>query len=129
MTDQLRPYLRAADARPWRYGAHDCAQFAAGWVRLVTGRDLAQGLHYATLRDGLAQLQARGFTDHVAAAAAHLPEVPVAFARRGDLAAIRRPRGLVLGIVLGERVAALSRHHGVQQVPLTEAFRAFRVAA
>lgn len=118
----LHEYIRANRARRFRYGRHDCALFAAGWVIASGGPDLTLGITYASLTDGLAQLRARGFSDHVAVAAAHLPAVPVLRARAGDLAEIDG----ALGIVTGETVAVLARN-GVGVRPLTDARRAFRV--
>ncbi|KPQ06206.1 MAG: hypothetical protein HLUCCA12_12210 [Rhodobacteraceae bacterium HLUCCA12] len=118
----LRAYLRAARARPFRYGRWDCALFTAGWVELRTGRDLTLGIRYDSLRDGRAKLAAAGFADHVAVAAAQLPRIAVAMAQEGDVAAL----GASLGIVAGERLAFLSRR-GVEYLPLLSADRAFKV--
>jgi len=122
---ELREYLRAATARPFRYGRWDCVLFASGWVQLVTGRDLLPG-RYASLREGRALLAAAGYADHVAAAAAQLPAVEggVAMAQMGDIAAL----GASLGIVTGERIAFLGRH-GLGYVPLLTTDRAFMVRA
>lgn len=125
----LRAYLKSAEARRFDYGKHDCALFAAGWVLAATGRDLTLGIRYSSLREGLAALAALGHADHVAVAAALLPEIPPARARRGDIATLDGPQGApVLAIVLGERIVGLTRH-GLRQVPLSAARRAFRVAA
>lgn len=93
-------------------------------MRAVTGRDLTLGLRYASLREGRAALGAAGYADHVALAAAHLPEIALAEAQAGDIAAL----GPSLGIVLGERIAFLGRR-GVEFLPLLAADRAFRVRA
>lgn len=118
----LREYLRAAETRPFRYGHWDCALFTAGWVREVTGRDLMRGRAYASLREGREMLAALGYADHVEAAAAELPEIAVAMAQAGDIAAL----GPSLGIVVGERIAFLGRH-GLEYAPLLSADRAFMV--
>lgn len=122
----LREYLRAAEARPFRYGRWDCALFTAGWVRAVTGRDLMQGRGYTSLREGRVVLAELGHADHVEAAAALLPVVDggVAMAQAGDIAAL----GSSLGIVVGERIAFLGRH-GLEYRPLMSADRAFMVRA
>ncbi len=126
---QLREYLKSAAPRRFAYGTHDCALFTAGWVRLVSGRDLTLGIRYSSLRAGLAALAAQGFADHVAVAAATLPEIAPARARRGDVAVLDGPNGApVLAIVLGERIVGLTRD-GLRQVPLSAARRAFRVTA
>jgi hypothetical protein len=118
----LREYLEACRARPFKFGRHDCALFAARWVEARTGRDLSLGIEYRSARAGRAALKAAGFDSPAAVAAAHLDEVPVAFAAPGDVALI----GDAMGIVAGERVAVLKRE-GLGWVALTEADRAFRV--
>lgn len=118
----LSEYIASARNRPFRYGRHDCALFAAGWVRAKTGRDLTLGIKHRSLRDGIEQLRAAGFESHVEVAAAHLEEIPALFAARGDIAAV----GGALGIVMGERIAMLEKT-GLATVPLTSATRAFRV--
>lgn len=118
----LGDYLASARTRPFRYGRHDCALFAAGWVKAKTGRDLTLGIKHRSLKDGLEKLHAAGFSSHIEVAAAHLEEIPVLFAARGDVAAV----GEALGIVMGERIALLEKS-GLVSVPLTAATRAFRV--
>ncbi len=128
MRRALNGYLAQANYVPFKYGEFDCALFAAGWVKCVTGKDLTMGVKYSTLREGREKLQACGLNDHVEAAAAQLREVTVAMAKVGDVAAVSAGRGAYgLGIVTGERVAVLTRWHGVGFVPLSDAVRAFRV--
>ena len=117
----------AADAggRPFRPGRHDCALFAAGWVKRVTGRDLARGWRsrYRSLKRGETLLQEAGFADHVALAAAHLPEIAPAFAQIGDLAVLEDN---AFGIVAGEMIYCL-RPDGLGLVPRGRMRRAFAV--
>lgn len=125
---QLNDYIRSVHSARFQYGRHDCALFAAGWVKVKTGRDLTGGASYASLREGVELLQARGYSDHVEAAAAVLQEIPVLSARLGDIAVLPGRRRIpILGIVTGERIAVLMRPKGGGFVPLTEAVRAFRV--
>ncbi|WP_323775956.1 DUF6950 family protein [Leisingera sp.] len=124
----LNGYLAQANAMPFKYGTFDCALFAAGWVKCITGKDLTLGVEYSTLREGREKLQEAGLDDHVEAAASQLGEVPVAMARAGDVASVPAGRGSFgLGIVTGERVAVLTRWNGVGFVQLSDAVRAFRV--
>lgn len=116
-------YLRAAGARRFRYGRHDCVQLAAGWVRLVTGADLLEGWSYDSLERGRGLLEARGFAGLEAAVDAVLPRTPVLTARVGDIALIDG----ALGIVTGARVTGLSRRGGLETVPLDRAAAAWRV--
>ena len=119
----LSEYLASAQDKAFRYGRHDCALFAARWVKLCTGRDVTLGIRHTSLREGIEQLRAAGFDDHIALAAAQLEarETPL-LARKGDIAVIH----LSLGIVTGERVALLERK-GLVYFPITAASKAFVV--
>jgi len=97
----LIDYAAEAGQRPFRPGRHDCALFAAGWVKLATGRDLARGWRstYRSLSKGQHMLEDAGYADHVALAAAHLPEVAPAFAQVGDIAVLdNQAFGIVAGV-------------------------------
>ena len=102
----LIAYAAEAGARPFRPGRHDCALFAAGWVKLATGWDLARGWRstYRSLNRGQQMLEDAGFPDHIALAAAHLPEIAPAFAQVGDLAVLEDQ---AFGIVAGEMIYCL----------------------
>ena len=121
----LIAYAAEAGARPFRPGRQDCALFAAGWIKLATGRDLARGWRsrYRSLRRGQRLLQEAGFADHVALAAAHLPEIAPAFAQVGDLAVLDDN---ALGIVAGEMIYCL-RPDGLGLVPRGQMRRALAV--
>ena len=121
----LITYAAEAGQKPFRPGRHDCALFAAGWVKLVTGWDLARGWRstYRSLKRGQQLLEEAGFADHVAFAASHLPEIPPAFAQVGDLAVLETQ---AFGIVAGEMIYCL-RPNGLGLVPRSAMRRAFQV--
>ena len=121
----LIAFAAAAGQQPFHPGRHDCALFAAGWVKLVTGRDLARGWRstYRSLKRGQQLMQDAGFSDHVAFAAAHLPEIAPAFAQVGDLAVLEAQ---AFGIVAGEMVYCL-RPEGLGLVPRSAMRRAFKI--
>lgn len=121
----LIAYAAEAGARPFRPGRHDCALFAAGWVKLATGRDLARGWRstYRSLKRGKQLLEEAGFADHVALAAAHLPEIAPAFAQIGDLAVLDDQ---AFGIVAGEMIYCL-KPQSLGLVPRSTMRRAFQV--
>lgn len=131
---RLISYIGAQAGRPYAEGDWDCALFAAGAVRAMTGRDLARGWRgYRSIAEGLAALRAAGLRDHVALAAKHLPEIRTtegapwpAGACPGDLAVVPVPEGEALGIVQGPKIYLLSAA-GLVTVPLTSATRAFRI--
>lgn len=125
---RLVAYLHASAREPFKPGRHDCALFAAGAVLAMTGQDMAAGWRgrYTTLSGGLRVLRKAGHADHVALAASMFPEVPVAMAQPGDLAAVPTPDGLALGVVQGEAVYVIGPG-GLALVSLMTAQRAFRV--
>ena len=118
----LHEYLDECREKPFAWGRHDCALFAARWVKLATGKDLTLGIRYRSERAGRKALAEAGYASPLAVAEANLPEVHPAFARPGDVALI----GEAMGIVAGERVAVLQAS-GMGWLPLTDATRAFRV--
>lgn len=130
MTDRhtaVIAYAQAAKETRFAPGRHDCALFAAGWVRACGGPDLAKGYRsqYRSLAKGQAMLEAQGFADHVALAAAHLREVPRLMAQSGDVALIEIGAETGFGLVAGEIIYCL-RREGLGHVPLTAAKRVFR---
>lgn len=125
---RLIAYMHECVRKPFQEGIHDCALFAANAVAAMTGQDYAAPYRgrYTTTKGGLRILRKDGFDDHVALAAAHLEEVPPAFARPGDIAEIPTDDGPSLGVVQGERVYCLLPS-GLGLLPLSSAVRAFRV--
>ena len=121
----LIAYAAEAGARPFRPGRHDCALFAAGWVKIATGQDLARGWRsiYRSLKRGQRLLEEAGFADHVDFAASHLPEIAPAFAQVGDLAVLDDQ---AFGIVVGEMIYCL-KPQGLGLVPRSAMRRTFSV--
>ena len=133
---RLVSYLADCRTRPFAYGAHDCALFAAGAVQAMTGLDTAADWRgrYTTHRGGLRVLRRAGFRDHIAVVAAQFPEIPLAQALPGDLAAIGTVDEAVpgpalapaLGVMQGEAIYVLGPG-GLGLMPRSAATRAFRV--
>jgi hypothetical protein len=121
----LIAYAAEAGRRPFRPGRHDCALFAAGWVKIATGQDFARGWRstYRSLRRGQQLLEEAGFADHVDFAAAHLPEIAPAFAQVGDIAVLDDN---AFGIIAGEMIYCL-KPQGLGLVPRGQMRRAFAV--
>lgn len=121
----LIAYAAEAGQKPFRPGRNDCALFAAGWVKQVTGQDLARGWRstYRSLKRGQQLLEEAGFADHVVMAAAHLPEIAPAFAQVGDLAVLENN---AFGIVAGEMIYCL-KPEGLGLIPRSAMRRAFQV--
>lgn len=106
---RLTGYLAETAREGFRFGSNDCALFAAGAVRAMTGSDPAAAFRgvYDTFEGGLKRLKKAGFADHVAVVAALFPPVPPAFAQVGDLAVVDTVEGPALGVVVGEMIACL----------------------
>ena len=126
---RLAVYLAAGRAKPFAYGEHDCARFAAGAVEAVTGADpsAALGIRYTTLVGGRRALVARGYRDPVAFVRESFEEIPPALARIGDLAVVLTAEGPALAVVGGAVVFAPAPDRGLRLLPLTAAITAFRV--
>lgn len=126
---RLVAYLSAAAPKAFAFGENDCALFTAGAVEAMTGVDLATKWRgkYRSLKTGFTRLAKAGFSDHVALAASLLPEVPPAFAWKGDIAVVPGDFGAgALGVVQGEGVYVLTAT-GLGIVPRLNIVRAFRL--
>lgn len=114
-------------------GTHDCALFAAGWVRLCTGIDLAADWRgkYRTLEEGAALLADAGISDPVDLAEQHLREIDGWMqAAVGDVAVVADEDGAggdytAFGIVGGCHIHVVGLR-GLDYVPLSRALRVFR---
>jgi hypothetical protein len=111
-------------------GSHyHCGMFVADCILAMTGGDLAAGYRGMTLREAYVTLQADGYADLPAFAAAHLEEIHPSRAVAGDVAMFpTEGTGWGAGIVNGERVTVL-RLDELGTVSLDSAVRAFRVPA
>ena len=125
---RLAGYIAEQRRRPFKYGEQDCAMFAAGAVKAMTGEDpLADlSLDYSTYAGGIRVLRRQGHADHIALARALLPEIPVAEARMGDLVVLPGDSGEALAVVGGATVLAPGED-GLRVAPLTAATIAFKV--
>ena len=125
---RLTAHLTETAAQGFHYGSNDCALFAAGAVRAMTGHDPAAAWRgtYTTLEGGLKRLMKAGFDDHVALVGNLLPDVALAFAQVGDIALVAAPDGPALGIIVGETIACLTPR-GLGHLPREAALRAWTV--
>ncbi|QDV34894.1 DUF6950 family protein [Tautonia plasticadhaerens] len=96
----LGEYLHASASKPFAWGSHDCALYAATWVLLATGSDHVSRWKgdYATEFGARRAMIDRGFETVEDIADHHLEEKPVTVAMRGDL--VLHPQG-ALGICNG----------------------------
>jgi hypothetical protein len=126
---RLAGYVAASRRRAFAWGSFDCALFAAGAVEVQTGVDLRRELagSYTTEIGAARVLRRSGYADPADVAGAFLPEIAVAAARQGDVAAIRTGAGVALTVVGGPHLLAASAGSGLIALPLDVAFAAFRV--
>ena len=126
---RLGAYRAAARARPFCYGTHDCATFAAGAVGAVSGIDpiAALGIRYTSLAGGHRALRALGYPDHVAVVRERFAAIPMAFARLGDLAVIETKGGPALAVVGGAEILAVAPERGLVAIPLDRGTMTYRV--
>lgn len=130
--ERLSDAIKAASGRPFSWGAHDCALFAADCALAVTGIDPLEPVRgaYASERGAMRVLRRLGCEDVEQLADLVIgARVPLALARRGDWVAIREPgirdrgsddgpspgpypltSGPALGVCLGAQAAFLQEN-------------------
>lgn len=127
----LALFLAEKRAQPFDWAENNCAFFACDWLALATGVDPAADFR-GTIDSPLAALRALeaggGLETLVVQACARWdwPEVPPAYARRGDLATLAAEGGPALGVVVGAQVACAGPS-GVEFRPLAASLRAWRI--
>ncbi|WP_309086380.1 DUF6950 family protein [Chelativorans sp.] len=127
---RLFAYVEEVARKPFTWGHHDCALFAAGAVEAMTGHDIAAPFRarYKTLPGGMRLLKRKGSRDHAEYAASIFEEIHPSHAQVGDLAAIDDDGHIALGVVQGARIYVLRPEaRGIGTVELLHAARAFRV--
>lgn len=125
----LALYIDRVRDQPFEWGQHDCAHFAAGAVKAITGVDLMEGWRgqYTDARSAAEGLRARGLRTLKGAVCHYLgrPMHPV-FARRGDVVM----RHKALGVCHGRGawfVGAVVNHEGLVHVALNECQAGWRI--
>lgn len=133
--ERLAAAVKAAETSPFVYGEHDCGLFAADVITAMTGVDILQTTRGAySTEAGCYKYLKRVFGGGVRAACETVmaqygcPEVPVAYAQRGDVVLLRQAAGdEVVGICLGVFTVAVTAH-GLAAVPtFTSGCKAWRV--
>jgi hypothetical protein len=126
---RLNDFVKARTRVPLIWGENDCAMFAAGAYLAQTEVDIAAEIrgHYASFEEALKLLQNLGFRDPVEWTAARLPEIPVAFAQRGDLVGVDLGGGMPAIAVVGGQMITAPMATARGSLPLTAASRAFAV--
>lgn len=104
---RLEEMIEGARERPFSWGTHDCATWAADVVQALTGRDLGSAWRgsYNTVRGAMAAVKKRGADDLCDALTLELgaPLPGIWLARRGDIVS----DGDALGVCVGSHAAFL----------------------
>ncbi len=59
--ERLAEAFSSCENAPFSYGAHDCCLFTADMIKVITGKDIAEGLRgYDTLRKARYRIKKRG---------------------------------------------------------------------
>lgn len=124
----LSAYLATMADAVFEYGEVDCALFAAGAVRAMTGEDPARAFRdkYNSMKTSLSALRKYGRGTLVDTIDDLFPEKPVAFASRGDLVFYDGSVGVCIGPValfIGEEVGK----PGLVRVPRRDWLKAWAV--
>jgi hypothetical protein len=133
---RLDAFLRENAKRKFRYGKWDCGLFSAGAIQAMTGTDPAADFRgsYVSAQEVKSVIWKFCHSHSVAvlasavAARFDMPEVKPAYARRGDLVLIQRPRDFSLGIVsLDGRSVTVVGSKGLVCVPLGLGKRGWKI--
>ena len=93
-------YIAARENMPFAWGSHDCAHFAAGAIKALTGIDPLAGIAgWTSERGAMAELKRRGGL--IEGVSAILDEIPIAWAHRGDIGAVESEAGPLLMVIEG----------------------------
>jgi hypothetical protein len=119
--DLLAAYIESKRSEPFAWGSNDCCLFAADWIKIATGHDIAAQWRgsYTTALGARRALDEGGGIERLVEKAGGI-RIETGLAQRGDLVAQESGNGVALGICLGV-VAAFISSDGVQFLPLHEA--------
>ena len=128
---KLGAFLSERQFDAFHYGRWDCCLFVCDAICTMTGVDPAARFRgaYASAREARRMMRAAGAGSLAAMVEAitsehSMPEVPVRYAQRGDVALI----GCTLGLVaLNGRDVVVPSSRGLWRVPMARAVRAWRV--
>lgn len=120
--ERLSRFFALHRTRPFRYGDWDCCLFAADAIQQVTGVDIAAEFRgkYGSRREAYDLIRSVRLVAERVAALHGMQQVPITYARRGDMALIPRARDYSLGIVslTGKEIVVL-RSRKLMTLPLS----------
>jgi hypothetical protein len=133
---RLEAFLAKNAKRKFAYGKWDCCLFVADAIQVMTGVDLAEDFRgaYDSLESAKAVIRSYsgglllGRAVERTAARFEMPECGPFYARRGDLALLRRDRAYCLGLVsLDGSSLAVAGAKTLLRAPLALAQRTWKV--
>ncbi|MBK1656840.1 DUF6950 family protein [Paracraurococcus ruber] len=129
--ERLADLLDARRDQPFWYGGQDCGSFAGDVALALTGEDPIAWLRGAYGSEAELDAILRDLGGFEAAAERTMaefgsPEIPPAFAQRGDWALVEAGNMLLLGVVVDHRVAVTGLD-GLRYVPLRMARRTWAI--
>lgn len=127
--DRLAAYLEGVSGKPFAWGKLDCALFAAGAILAQTGVDPAASFRgrYRSQASAFRAVKRAGFDSVRAVLSSMTPEIPPAFARRGDIVADGNGS---LGVCIGQDALFVGEEEGVAgfvRLPLAQWSTAWRI--
>lgn len=110
----LSDYIELKRDEPFAYGTNDCCMFAAGAAEAITGIDPIPEFRgqYDSLKTSIKALKEIGAGDLEKTIDGKLPEIPVGWAQRGDVAFFDGSLGVVM-----DGYAWFASDDGLEQVP------------
>lgn len=111
---------------PFEWGSNDCSMFAVRAVEVMTGIDHGKPYRgYKTALGAHRRLEKYGGVEGIATIELGEPK-SVLFAKRGDVLSVLSGENLLLGICLGDKIAAVSET-GLIFLPMESAQKAWSV--
>lgn len=125
---KLFAYTSGVLQKPFEWGVHDCVLFAADCIEAMTGEDLAAEYRgtYSTSQGAAKIVHSAGVESLGDFLAMYLPETPVPFLQRGDIALCDGPEWQFVGVCQGRTCVGPSEK-GLIHVNNSQVIRAFKV--
>jgi hypothetical protein len=128
--ERLSRFFAIHRTRPFRYGDWDCCIFAADAIQQISGVDIAAEFRgkYGSRREAYDLIRSVRLVAERVATIHGMQQVPITYARRGDMALIPRARDYSLGIVslTGKEIVVL-RSRTLMTLPLSYGLVAWHV--
>ncbi len=102
---RLSAFVASARVRPFEWSVQDCATFARDWIETATGERVFDP-PYTDARSAAQYIEAQGGMRAAASAVLGEPMANPMAAGRGDVALVENAGREILGVVMGEYVAA-----------------------